>query len=106
MSNRDRTTKYQIQLDIPGCQILPMSWNCKRDGRPNTANIRKFVRSWEDSTRPGGVNSHLGRTNIRAATILLNDGSLTRVVTYEAPGVHKAPGGSVYMFEVISEYNV
>lgn len=101
MGHDAKPTKYQIQLDIPGCHIMPMSWNCKRDGRPNTDNLRKFVKGWEASTLPGGVNAHLGRTNIRSAKIVLNDGSLKIVTSYEAPGVHRG-----YMFEVITEYNV
>jgi hypothetical protein len=65
-----------------------MSWNCRRDGRPTAANLQKFVESFEASTRPGGVNAHLGATTVTKAMIMLNDGSRKLVAEYEAP---KAP---------------
>lgn len=85
---RDTTTKYQVRIKVSGYGFPPMSWNCKRDGRPTGANLKKFVESFEASTRPGGCNAHLGATTVTKAAICLNDGSRKKVAEYEAP---KAP---------------
>lgn len=82
---RDTTTKYQVRLKVSGYGFPPMSWNCKRDGRPTAANLQKFVESFEASTREGGVNAHLGATKVTRAAIMLNDGSRKLVAEYEAP---------------------
>ena len=85
---RDTTTKYQVRIKVDRYGFPPMSWNCRRDGRPTAGNLRKFVESFEASTRPGGVNAHLGSTTVTKAMIMLNDGSRKLVAEYEAP---KAP---------------
>jgi hypothetical protein len=102
MSNHDpKPTKYQVTVVAPGlAQYTSYSWNCRRDGRPTGANLRKHIKSFEAATKPGGVNAHLGEVTVLRAEIRLNDGSRKVVVSYEAPGVHRG-----YMFEVISEYN-
>jgi hypothetical protein len=82
---RDTTTKYQVRLKVSGYGFPPMSWNCKRDGRPTAANLKKFVESFEASTRKGGANAHLGATTVSRAAICLNDGSRKVVVSYTAP---------------------
>jgi hypothetical protein len=41
-------------------QSTPMEWKFKRDGRPTTENITKWVKAMEASCLPGGCNAHLG----------------------------------------------
>ena len=95
---RTLTAKYQIRLNTVGPALMPMSWNCRTTGRPTEANIRKFVKGWEDSTLPGGVNAHLGVDVVLSAKILLNDGSGTVVAEYKREPI----GGA--MFETVTEY--
>ena len=52
MSSQPAPTKYQVKIVVPGYVYSPMSWNCRRDGRPSADNLAKFVKSFEDSTRP------------------------------------------------------
>ena len=80
-----KPTKYQIRIEVPGAHYMPMSWNCKRSGRPTEANLRKWVIGFEASTLPGGCNAHLGPEIVRKATVLLNDGSQTVVAEYSNP---------------------
>lgn len=70
--------------------ITDAAWNCKQAGRPTDENLRKYVRDFEDSTLPGGVNEHLGVTRVGSAKIALNVGAGNTLATYE-------PG----MFEVV-----
>lgn len=79
---RDMTTKYQVTLTVPGRHYSPVSWNCKRDGKPTTVSLGKYVESFEASTRPGGVNAHLGVEVVSSAQIRLNDGSRKIVTEY------------------------
>jgi hypothetical protein len=95
------TTKYQIRIEVKsGPGHMPMSWNCKRDGRPTEANLRRWVESYEASTRPGGVNAHLGPETITRARILLNDGSGKLVAEYKPEII----GGA--LFQTVTEYNI
>jgi hypothetical protein len=60
----------------------PMGWNSKQAGRPTPANLAKFIDGYEASTRPGGVNAHIGPTVIGEARIVRNDGSHALVAGY------------------------
>jgi hypothetical protein len=67
---RDTTSKYVVHIVEAGlAQGLPISWNCKRDGRPTDANLAKYVEAYEASTRRGGMNEHLGATTVMNARI-------------------------------------
>lgn len=101
MSNRDpRPAKYQVTVTVPGRRYSPASWNCKRYGRPTEANLRKYVESFEASTRPGGCNAHLGIEVVARAEVRLNDGSGKVVAEYK-----REPIGGV-MFQAVTEYNI
>ena len=79
------TTKYQVRISVPGYSYPPMSWNCRRDGRPTDANLREYVLNFEASTQPDGVNAHLGVTVVRLHSLLVNDCQGTVVSRYYAP---------------------
>lgn len=100
MGHDAKPTKYQIQLEVAGAAIMPMSWNCRRDGRPTADNLTRYVKGWEASTLPGGVNDHLGIETVIRARVMLNDGSRTVKCSYE-----RAPMTGV-MFETITYHNV
>ena len=71
--SRDATSKYAIQLVVPGYRYSPACWNCRRNGRPTAANLIRYIESFEASTRPGGCNAHLGETRVSSAYIRLNE---------------------------------
>lgn len=101
MSNRDpQPTKYQVTVTVPGRHYSPASWNCKRNGRPTEASLRKYVESFEASTRPGGVNAHLGIEVVARAEIRLNDGSGKIVAEYKRERIGRP------LFDVVTEYHI
>ena len=100
MSSQPAPTKYQISLLTAGVGFTPYSWNCRRDGRPTEANLRKHVESFEASTREGGVNAHLGEVTVLRAVIRLNDGRGKVVAEYKRQLI----GGA--MFQTVTEYNI
>jgi hypothetical protein len=79
------TSKYQVRIFSPAHNYSPASWNCRRDGRPTDANLARYVESFEASTRPGGVNAHLGETRILRAVIAVNEYGGDVVARYSAP---------------------
>lgn len=102
MSNRDpQPTKYQVTVEAPGlAQYTAYSWNCRRDGRPTEANLRRHIKSFEDATKPGGVNAHLGEVTVLRAEIRLNDGSGKIVAEYKRERIGRP------LFEVVTEYHI
>jgi hypothetical protein len=53
-----------------------MEWRTRRqgvipaEGKPTTANIDKWVDTFEESMKPGGCNAHLGFHPVLSAEIL------------------------------------
>lgn len=94
---RSYTSKYRVEYRLVlsvgsdgrqrGVSWTPASWivssrdQRKADGKPTAENLRRHVESIEQSTRPGGVNEHLGSTTIRSAKLVNQDTGET-VATY------------------------
>lgn len=54
---RSYTPTYRLVLP----NATPMAW--KREyGRPNAANIEKYIRRYVESQRPGGCNAHIAKS--------------------------------------------
>jgi hypothetical protein len=82
---RDYTPKYVVKITDGRYSYTPMEWRVfgrglqKPDGKPTSANLAKFVQSYEASTQAGGSNAHLGATKIQTARIYNNlTGELVR----------------------------
>jgi hypothetical protein len=88
---RDTTPTYVVMIHVPGVRYTPAAWNCRRDGRPTEANLRKYVESFEASTRPGGANAHLGEETVAFARLMRNDGSREVVAYYSGWDVPDTP---------------
>jgi hypothetical protein len=74
---RSVTPKYAVEfsgVSSNGKPVrwTPQGWNSKQAGRPAPHTLAAFVKGYEASTLPGGVNAHLGVTRIAAAQIKLN----------------------------------
>ena len=82
---RDTATAYVVDISTPGYRWTPAAWNCRTMGRPTAANLRRHVEGFEASTRPGGVNAHLGATLVTRASIRRNALGGAVVATYEPP---------------------
>lgn len=64
----DRTPTYRIEFRSDAV-MTNQAWY--RDyGRPTDANLARFVKGLVESTKPGGVNSHLGQLYITAAQVV------------------------------------
>lgn len=64
------TPAYRIEFRVAGAHWTPSAWNGKRDGRPTDAKLADHVAALEASTRPGGVNEHLGETVVFSARVV------------------------------------
>jgi hypothetical protein len=92
---RSTTPKYAVEyrdvIVLRGdrrerVSLTDTGWNVRESGRPTDENLERYVREFEDSTLPGGVNEHLGVTRVGSATIYLNDGSgISEAVASYAP---------------------
>lgn len=88
---RSIAIKFTVQLFVPGVYQTPSEWRTRSrldgrlpaHGKPTTANLAAYVRKFEDSTRSGGCNEHLGFQKVARAEII--DQELSKVVaTYAA----------------------
>lgn len=83
-------SKYRVEYRVRGSHWTPASWLVSSrdqrhaDGRPTDENLRRHVEAIEASTRPGGVNAHLGATVILSAK-LINQHTDETVAAYVAP---------------------
>lgn len=87
---RSYTPRYVCEIVVPGTYHTPMSWDVKSRygargyGKPTDANLKKYVEGFEASTKPGGVNAHLGETIVTSARIIDQfEGGV--VATYKQP---------------------
>lgn len=87
---RDTTPTYVVRIFDGRYGYTPSAWRVtsktqvRADGRPTADNLKRYVESFEASTRPGGANAHLGETKILRATITRNFPGAQPVATYEA----------------------
>jgi hypothetical protein len=70
------TPTFRLEIEVFGGQVSRQEWNTRKRarrpglGRPTKANIDKWVSDFEDSCKPGGVNSHLGFSPVLNARIV------------------------------------
>jgi hypothetical protein len=66
------TPKWKLELRVAGPFVIsPFVWR-REYGRPTAANLARFVAKFEEGTKPGGPNEHLGVTKVLAAEIKRN----------------------------------
>jgi hypothetical protein len=72
---RDITPTYVVQISDGLHHYTASAWRVtsrtqvRADGRPTAANLKRYVESFEASTRPDGYNAHLGETTVKRARI-------------------------------------
>lgn len=83
------TPKYRLEMQLVGFLNTSSVWDVtsrgmiKGKGKPTADNLRKEVEAFEASTRPGGVNAHLGPIKVSRAEIIHQKSGAT-VAQYEA----------------------
>lgn len=92
---RTSTPTYVVEIEMPGYRYAPAAWrvssavNAPGYGKPTDANLARYVEKFEESTRPGGVNAHLGFQRVTTARIRRNtsNGGFRGgvIATYTAP---------------------
>lgn len=78
------TPTYRIEMKVSRGVVTPAAWPTKHLGRPTEDTLRQYVQVWEDSTKDGGCNSHLGFTFIREAKVY-RQGTGECVAVYRLP---------------------
>ena len=56
---RTTTPTYRLEISIPKARMTPMAWKSKEYGKPNAANLEKYIMAFAKSLKPGGANSHI-----------------------------------------------
>ncbi len=103
-AGRSSTPKYVIRVIAPGHHVSDASWDVnsrgqlRGAGKPNEANLAKYMEALISSMKPGGANAHLGdrNFNVTEAAIYNNDGTYQNpLATWKAPmfKVEGAGGG-------------
>lgn len=64
------TPTYRVELRLLGSHATPAAWPTKHAGRPTDATLARYVADFEESTRPGGVNEHLGEEFVIGAEVV------------------------------------
>jgi hypothetical protein len=86
--SRSTTPAYRYEMVTTGNgECTPAAWNVGGRygyGRPTAANLEKFLKAFEESTKPGGCNAHLGTTVVFSAKII-HQASHKVVATYRGP---------------------
>ena len=83
--SKDYTPAYVVRMNAGGPNQVhtPSAWNCRQSGRPTKENLEKWVRGFEESTKPGGCNAHLGETVVWSAEIARNRPNGKVVASYK-----------------------
>lgn len=64
---RSYKIRYVVRLLCPESIASPAEWRVGARhgapgyGRPTVDNLRKYIRKYNESLRPGGANDHIGR---------------------------------------------
>jgi len=60
---RSIKSKYKLEIrnDLGRVIMTPMCWFVKDKGKPTRDNLIKYVKSFNESLKPGGVNEHLAK---------------------------------------------
>jgi hypothetical protein len=64
------TPTFRIETRLLGSIATPAVWPTKHLGRPSDSTLATWVRDFEASTEPGGVNEHLGAEFVTAARVI------------------------------------
>jgi hypothetical protein len=70
---RDVRVRYLVHEVLDGNRVVtPIAWNSNKnwDGPANAKNLVRKIRGFEESTKPGGVNEHLGPTKVLSAQLV------------------------------------
>lgn len=81
---RSTTPTFRCEMKISSGHCTPMGWDTKHAGRPSDATLKAHVEHFEASTKPGGVNDHIGATVVWSAKIIRQSTGET-VATYQGP---------------------
>lgn len=72
----DRLIPFTVEMVTTGKGVYtPAEWRTRArgqvpaHGKPNAENLKAYIAKFEDSTKPGGVNAHLGVTVVFSAFI-------------------------------------
>lgn len=90
MMGRSLTFTFRVKLVVHSAETgqprtyTPFAWRVKESGRPTDENLAAYVQAFEDSTKPGGVNAHLGREVVSSAKVRRQSTGEV-VATYTAP---------------------
>jgi hypothetical protein len=66
---RDITYRYALLWNTPGYHVTPMAWKPKEYGKPNDANLARYMQATLKQMEPGGANAHLAPMKITSAEI-------------------------------------
>lgn len=81
---RVTTPTFAVRIFVKDAVYSPTGWPCDRLGLPSDERLARYVQGYEDSTRPGGCNAHVGpETVTRARIIRQATGEI--VASYTAP---------------------
>lgn len=84
---RSTTPAYRYEMVTTGGSQTPGAWYVGRrcgHGSPTNVNLTKYVKAFEESTKQGGVNAHLGTTVVFSAKII-RQSTQEVVATYRGP---------------------
>jgi len=68
--SRMMTFVLHTRATMPDTRTTPCEWKVKQSGKPTQDNITKWVKDFEDSLRPNGINDHLGIFSITQAWVV------------------------------------
>lgn len=57
---RSRAIRFEVRMRVARGHVTPMEYPTKHVGRANDENLATFVKDYNVSLHPGGVNAHLG----------------------------------------------
>lgn len=58
---RSYTPTYRVEYQTDTARWQTMCWDTASHGRPNTASLEKWRRSYNESFAPGGDNEHVSK---------------------------------------------
>jgi hypothetical protein len=64
------TPTFRVEMKLLGSAPVVCSWPTKHVGRPSDTTLAQYVRDFENSTMPGGVNEHLGAEFVDSAVVI------------------------------------
>jgi hypothetical protein len=78
--------RFSVRMSVVHGFVTPAGWESKHAGRPNAANLAKYVELFNASLLPGGCNAHLGEsTRCVAAELVDHCRGNAVIATWAAP---------------------